>query len=199
MSYTRSVIDAAGLKVAGSSITATPTELNKLAGVTAGTTTASKALVVDANKNVDTLSITTGGRKSSGVAMSDLIWKDVTVTAALLDAAGSVTVMAAGTTDQYKIRNVRLVGGGTNFAAGGDRLISLTDDTTTWTTIANADIESAPAATLDWGNTKVPFLTSTSDTKSAANTAIVFKYSGGTTDHSATGSIKFSVCLEKTN
>jgi hypothetical protein len=142
-----------------------------------------------------------GTRKSNGVAMSELKWVDVTVTAALLDSAGSAAVIPAGTganaTDQYKIRNIRLVGGGTNFGSGGDRNISLTDGTTTWTTIANSDIESAPSATLDWGNTKVPFLTGTSDTASAAGAAIAFKYSGGTTDHSSTGSIKFSVCLEK--
>lgn len=132
-----------------------------------------------------------------GVQMSTVKWVDVTVTAALLDGAGTVPVIAGVTGDQYKIRHIRLVGGGTNFAAGGDRLISLTDGTTVWTTIANADIESAPAATLDWGNAKVPFLTGTSDTASASNAAIRFQYSGGTTDHSGTGSIKFSVCLEK--
>jgi hypothetical protein len=148
-----------------------------------------------------TLDAALGTRKSNAIAMSELKWVDVTVTAALLDSAGNVPVIAAGTganaTDQYKIRNIRLVGGGTNFGSGGDRLISLTDGTTTWTTIANADIEAAPSATLDWGNSKVPFLTGTSDTVSAAGAAIAFKYSGGTTDHGGTGSIKFSVCLEK--
>ncbi len=64
--------------------------------------------------------------------------------------------------------------------------------------MANADIEAAPSATLDWGNSKVPFLTGTSDTVSAAGAQIYFQYSGGTpaTPHT-TGSIKFSVCLEK--
>jgi hypothetical protein len=139
-----------------------------------------------------------GARKSGGVALSEIKWVDVTVTAALLDGAGSVNVVPAGApTDQYKIRNIRLVGGGTSFGSGGDRNIGLTDGTTTWTTIANTDIESAPSATLDWGNAKVPFLTGTSNTASAAGAAIAFKYSGGTTDHSGTGSIKFSVCIEK--
>jgi len=73
----------------------------------------------------------------------------------------------------------------------------LTDGTTVWTTIVNADIEAAPAATLDWGNAKVPFLTGVSDTKSVARQPIRFQYSGGTTDHGGVGSIKFSVCLEK--
>lgn len=163
--------------------------------------------------NGDALNVVTGGtldaalgtRKSNAIAMSELKWIDVTCTATLLDAStgtGKVNVMAAGTganaTDQYKIRNIRLVGGGTNFGSGGDRLLGLTDGTTVWTTVANADIESAPAATLDWGNAKVPFLTGVSDTASAAGAQIYFQYSGGTpaTPHT-TGSIKFSVCLEK--
>lgn len=44
-------------------VTATTPELNFLAGVTAGTVTASKAVVVGANKNVDTLVIADGGLK----------------------------------------------------------------------------------------------------------------------------------------
>ena len=146
---------------------------------------------------VHTGDVGTTGPTVDGVLVSGLKWVDVTVTAALLDSAGSVNVIAGVTGDQYKIRHIRLVGGGTSFGAGGDRLISLTDGTTVWTTIANADIESAPSATLDWGNSKVPFLTGTSDTASASNAAIRFQYSGGTTDHGGTGSIKFSVCIQK--
>ena len=97
------------------------------------------------DNNGDRLNIATGGtfdavlgtRKSNGIALSEQKWVDVTCTATLLDAStgtGKVTVMAAGTgvnaTDQYKIRNIRLVGGGTNFGSGGDRLLSLTDGTT---------------------------------------------------------------------
>lgn len=159
-------------------------------------------LVVAAGGSIDAA---LGTRKSNAIAMSELKWVDVICTATLLDAStgtGKVNVIAAGTgvnaTDQYKIRDVRLVGGGTNFGSGGDRLLSLTDGTTVWTTVANADLESAPAATLPWGNAKVPFLTGTSDTASAAGAQIYFQYSGGTpaTPHT-TGSMKFSVLLEK--
>lgn len=159
-------------------------------------------MVVAAGGSIDTA---LGTRKSNGIALSETKWVDVTCTAAVLDAStgtGKVTVVAAGTganaTDQYKIRHIRLIGGGTSFGSGGDRLLSLTDGTTVWTTIANADLESAPAATLDWGNAKVPFLTNKSDVASAAGAEIYFQYSGGTpaTPHT-TGSIKFSVCLEK--
>lgn len=171
-------------------------DMEKLDGITDGTAAANKALVAGATKNLDTLSIDPAGMKSDGVVISSMKWVDVTVTAALLDGAGTANVIAGVAGDQYKIRDVRLVGGGTNFGAGGDRLIDLTDGTTVWTQIANADIETAPTVTLPWGNAKVPFLTGTSDTASASNQAIRFVYSGGTSDHT-TGSIKFSVALEK--
>lgn len=123
---------------------------------------------------------------------------DVTVTAAALDAAGNVVVQAGKIGKQYKVRNVILVGAGTNFGGAGNRLIDLTDGTTVYTQIANADIESAPAASLPWGNAKVPMLTGTSDTKTVEGQNLVFKYSGGTTDHT-TGSIKFYVELQEFN
>ena len=136
------------------------------------------------------------------VGDSSLTWVDVAVTATLLDAGTrtgkAYVIQSPGPGKQYKIREVILVGGGTNFAAGGDRLLSLTDATTVWTTVANADLEAAPAASLPWGNAKVPMLTGTSNTASVAGTRIYFAYSGGTTDHSATGSITFSVGLERT-
>lgn len=57
---------------AGTDLTATFTEANKLAGVTGGTNTASKALVVDAQKALDTLGITgqqiVGGTGVAGAA-----------------------------------------------------------------------------------------------------------------------------------
>jgi len=178
-------------------LTASAAELNFNDTALVGTAVASKTAVLGANKNLDTLSIDPAGFKSDGVVVSPIKWVDVTVTAALLDAAGTAPVIAGVAGDQYKIRDVILVGGGTNYGAGGDRLISLTDGTTVWTTIANADIETAPAASLRLGDVKVPFLTGTSDTASASAAAIRFQYSGGTVDHGGVGSIKFAVCLEK--
>lgn len=140
------------------------------------------------------------GSLESGVALDKLglaYWVDVTVTAAMLDSAGSVVVAEGAPGKQFKVRDVTLVGGGTSFAAGGDRLIDLTDGTTVYTQIANADIEAAPAASLKLGNAKVPLLTGTIDTKTVEGADLVFKYSGGTTDHSATGSIKFQVLVQE--
>ena len=124
-------------------------------------------------------------------------WYTVTCTAALLDGALKVPVITPlDPAETYLVRDVRLIGGGTNFGAGGDRLLDLTDGTTIWTTIANADLETAPSATLTLGNAKVPFLTSKANTASVAGAKIYFAYSGGTTDHS-TGSITFHVCLTR--
>lgn len=142
---------------------------------------------------------TATGVPVDGIAMSGVKYVDVTVTAAALDAAsqtGTALVIAGVTGDQYKIREVILHGGGTNFGAGGDHTIILTDGTTTWTSIANADIESAPSASLRWGDTKVPFLTDKSNVASASGSDIVFKYGTGSAAHT-TGSISFTVCLEK--
>jgi len=49
------VASGGALKINGTQVTATGAQLNMLAGVTAGTTTASKALVVGATKDVDSL------------------------------------------------------------------------------------------------------------------------------------------------
>lgn len=156
----------------------------------AADTEAEKASVLDAAH------VALQAQADAADARSQLLWRDVTVTAALLDGAGSVLVKAGEDGYRFKVRDIKLVGWGTNFGAAGNRLIDLTDGTTVWTTIANADIESAPTASLPWGNAKVPFLTGTSDTASVDGADIVFKYSGGTTDHT-TGSIKFSVLLER--
>lgn len=76
------------LKIAGTTMSCTAAELNTLASVVAGTTSASKALVVDSNKKLDTLVISDGGLKlGSGAGTA------VTSTAAELNqvAVGSQT------------------------------------------------------------------------------------------------------------
>jgi hypothetical protein len=158
----------------------------------AGTQTIAGAKTFSGNINITTA----GALQADSITLSYLKWVDVDVTAAILDGAGTVPVIVGASGDRYKVRNIVLVGGGTNFGAGGDRAISLTDGTNVYTTVANADIESAPTASLAWGDAKVPFLTGVSNIASVAGQNIRFQYSGGTTDHT-TGSISFSVCLEK--
>lgn len=55
--YKDSAFQVESLEIDGVALTATPAEMNLLAGVTAGTTTASKALVVGASKDVDALTV----------------------------------------------------------------------------------------------------------------------------------------------
>lgn len=65
-------------------MTATAAEINKLAGVSGGTTTASKALVVGSNKNLDTLVIADSGLKlGSGAGTA------ITATAAQINAVAA--------------------------------------------------------------------------------------------------------------
>lgn len=95
-----------------SGLTATSTELNKLAGVTAGTAAASKAAVLGSNKNLDTLVIADGGLKlgsGSGTA--------VNATAAEINAfcdqsAGVQAISSAGAiTADGTVNTVNLTGG----------------------------------------------------------------------------------------
>ena len=134
-----------------------------------------------------------------GVTPSVYKCVDSTVTAATLDGGGSEVVLAGVAGDQYKIREIMLHGGGTSYGSGGDRLIRLTDGTTTFVFVPNATIEGLPGATARWGDTAVPFNGGDSNTKTVAGQNIRWEYSGGTTDHSGTGSVAMTVCLEKTD
>jgi hypothetical protein len=128
--------------------------------------------------------------------VSSLRWVEVTAAASALASAGTVPVAAGATGVQYAVRDVILHGGGTNFASAGDRLLDLTDGTTVYTTVANADLETAPTVSLRLGHVKVPFLTGKSAVLTAEGDDLVLAYSGGTTDHD-TGSIKFAVLIEQ--
>jgi len=59
-----------GLKLGGTAMTATATELNVLDGVTAGSVTASKGLVVDANRDLATIGNLTSDGTVRGAALS---------------------------------------------------------------------------------------------------------------------------------
>jgi hypothetical protein len=102
--YNVDLVDTLDNSVGISGVTATADELNNLDGPVAGTVTASKALVVGANKNLDTLAIADGGlRLGSGAGTA------VTSTAAelnLLDGAGAV--VASGT-EQSNIADLAII------------------------------------------------------------------------------------------
>ncbi len=83
-------------------ITATAAEIDKLAGVTAGTVTASKAIVVDASKVIDTVSVTNVKLGATPVAQ--------------VDPASCTIVAAAGASNVSTVTVQLKDGSGTNLA-----------------------------------------------------------------------------------
>ena len=123
---------------------------------------------------------------------------EATLDATTLDSAGTETIKAVGTDEQYKVREIFLTGAGTNFGSGGDRTIVIQDSsgTSKYTVIPNATIESLAAGR--WGDTAVPYPASSADMNTATvkGEDLVAKYTGGTTDHT-TGSLTVILTLEK--
>ena len=127
---------------------------------------------------------------------SNLLYVDITVGQAALAAGGSVTLRASSGAIQYKIRNIFVNRGGTNFSGGGgDRLLSITDNTTVYSVVPAASLQTL--ANTAWGSVGVPFPASAAiNTSTAAGASLVAKYSGGTTDYTA-GSVVISLILER--
>jgi hypothetical protein len=121
------------------------------------------------------------GRKIIG----DVAYFETTIGQASLASGGSVTLLDANSGEQWKVRDIFLSGAGTNFNAGGDRTLSITDNTSTWSVLTAAVLKSLTATR--WGGTGVPFPATAAHftTASASGTDIVAKYSGGTTDYTA--------------
>lgn len=143
----------------------------------------------------------TGSVVSDGITLSNLLWVEAVLDASTLDSAGTETILTAGSGDRFKIRDMMLLGGGTNFAAGGDRNIEIKDATTgtSYSIIPNAQIESLPSTTSRWGETALPFPGTASNQNVATGSGenLVAQYQGGTTDHSGTGSLTVMIQLEK--
>lgn len=77
-------------------VTASAAEINKLTGVTGGTTTASKALVAGANSNLDTLAIADGGLKLGAGAGTAVNATAAEINARCDDSAMTETLTGAG-------------------------------------------------------------------------------------------------------
>lgn len=128
--------------------------------------------------------------------MSNLIWFDVTVTQAQLAAGASRILYTSAGSKQYKVRNLVVNSGGTNFSGGGgDRLLSITDNTTTYSVVPAASLQTL--ANTSWGVTGLPYPVSAAiNTSTAAGASLVAKYSGGAADYTA-GSMVISGVLQR--
>lgn len=131
-------------------------------------------------------------------ASSDLIWYDVTCSAAALATAGKVNIQVSSGSKQYAVRDIRMNYGAAGLSGGGgNRLLAVSDGTTVYN---NAGITAAllgtPINTV-WGGTGNPLPgTVAMDTPSVAGANIFAQYSGGTTDYT-TGSVVISVLVQR--
>ena len=112
---------------------------------------------------------------------------EVAVAAADLLVGGTKTIFAPAAGESWKVINLWTLGG-TNFAAGGDRLLDIKSDTAIYSRIPNASIETLAFAR--WGDTALPAPGTLADGLVAftATNPLVAAYQGGATDN-ATGSV----------
>jgi hypothetical protein len=131
-------------------------------------------------------------------AQSDLIWYDITASAAALATAGKVNIQLSSGTKQYQVRDIKVNQSTGLSGGGGNRLLSVTDGTSVWN---NAGITAAllgtPIPTV-WGGTGNPLPVSPTsfNTLSVAGLPIYLQYIGGTTDYT-TGSVIISVLIQR--
>lgn len=131
------------------------------------------------------------------LVQNNLYYVDVTVGFAALASAGSVIMINSVALQQYRVRNLILNRGGTNFSGGGgDRLGQVTDGTTVYTVIPAANMQTLTNNL--WGvSTPLPFPASAAvNTPTVAGADLVFKYSGGATDYTA-GSLVITALVER--
>lgn len=141
-----------GLTVGGVALTDTAAELNVLHGVVAGTVSASKAVVVDANKAVDTLDITSPKINGTAVtATATEINKLAGVTAGTVTASKAVVVDANKAVDTLTVTTpIESVTNAITAHAGGGQAsaVALTTTVNRVTTVGSAaDSVKLPAAT----------------------------------------------------
>lgn len=139
----------------------------------------------------------TGGPTGIPV-IGDMATFETTVNQSDLASAASKTLLDAAAGEQWKVRGILLSGDGTDFSGGsGDRLLAVSDGTSTWTLIPAANLQSLAAAR--WGETALPYPATASHmmTTSAAGTDITAAYSGGSNDYTA-GELTIALIVERT-
>ncbi len=154
-----------------------------------GTTGKIKAGPVAANK------LLTSGITTPDVS-PNLVSFNVTVGQAALASGGAVALITSSGSKQYKIKELQMNLGGTNFSGGsGNRLGQVTDGTTVYSVVPAASLQTL--ANAQWGVTALPNPASAAiNTSTVAGANLSFKYSGGTTDYTA-GSVVISGLAER--
>jgi hypothetical protein len=109
----------------------------------------------------------------------------VTVTAAALAGGANVPLIVGAAGQQYRLSDIMMSSGGTNFSGGGgDRNLSITDGTTVYTVIPAASLQTL--ANARWGSTAIPYPAAAGvSTLTVAGQNVRAIYSGGTADYTA--------------
>lgn len=134
-----------------SGVTATAAEVNKLAGVTAGTVTASKAVVVNGSRRVDYLDIVAPYLNGTAVtATAAELNKLASVTAGTVSASKAVVVDASKQVDYWDILTTFKIGGTavTATAAELNRAAGITPGTATASKLLAVDADADITAGL---------------------------------------------------
>ena len=135
---------------------------------------------------------------TSGDPASLLIQTTVTVTQADLATGGTVILIPVSGTHSYRIIDMKMDLGGTNFSGGGgDRLLEISDSGggALYSVVAAADL--AALTNNRWGDAKLPAPASVGwGTAVPAGEALIAQYNGGTTDYTA-GSVDITVLVQE--
>jgi len=129
--------------------------------------------------------------------IGDIAVYEVTLGFGDVASAASKALLTAKTGETWKVREIYLSGAGTDFSGGGgDRLMAITDGTSTWSIIPAATLQTLAVAR--WGDAGTPFPATAAHltTASVLSTNISAKYSGGATDYTA-GSLTLIVVAER--
>lgn len=171
-----------------------------VASVSGATTMGDLLMAADVAGTVQDASIAANKVLFTGIATPDqspdLVSFDVTVGQAALAAAGHVALITSSGAKQYRIRNLQLNSGGTNFSGGGgDRLGQVSDGTTVYSVVPAATMQTLTNAI--WSQTALPLpATAAIFTPTAAGANLFFAYSGGSADYTA-GSLRITGLAER--
>lgn len=126
---------------------------------------------------------------------ANIVRVDTAVSVAALN-SGAVTIFTSGAGKQYKILNMWVNSGGTNFSSvGGDRLMAIGDGITVYSVIPAASLQTL--ANTAWGATGLPFPASAPvNTSTAVAANITASNSGGATNYT-TGTVTISMLLQR--